>query len=85
MSRSLPGIPWRSSGWDSTLPLQGARVQSLVSELRSHMLRGGEKGAYQLPGVFVISELDGPTDELQIGSATDRISLELGRPGAVKE
>ena len=32
------GIPWQSSGWDSTLSLQGARVQSLIQELRSHML-----------------------------------------------
>ena len=30
------GLPWRSSGQDSTLPLQGTRVRSLVSELRSH-------------------------------------------------
>ena len=33
------GLRWRPSGWDSTLPLQGAWVRSLlVEELRSHML-----------------------------------------------
>ena len=32
------GLPWPSSGSDSALPLQGARVRSLVGELRSHML-----------------------------------------------
>ena len=32
------GLPWRSSGQDSELPLQTrALVQSLVRELRSHM------------------------------------------------
>ena len=31
------GLPWRSSGWDSA---QRAWIQSLVRELRSHMLRG---------------------------------------------
>ena len=30
------GLPWWSSGWDSTLPLQGERVQPLAGELRSH-------------------------------------------------
>lgn len=34
------GLPWWSSCWDSSLPMQGAWVQSLVKELRSHMLRG---------------------------------------------
>ena len=32
------GLPWRASGWDSTLPLQGAQIQSLVRELKSCML-----------------------------------------------
>ena len=27
------GLPWWSSGWDSLLPVQGARVRSLVREL----------------------------------------------------
>ena len=31
------GLPWQSSGYDSTLPLQGVWVRSLVKELRSHM------------------------------------------------
>ena len=31
-----PGLPWRSSGWDSLFPLQEAGVGSLVRELRSH-------------------------------------------------
>ena len=30
------GLPWRSSGWDSVLPLKGTWVQSLVRELRSY-------------------------------------------------
>ena len=34
------GLPWRSSGWDSGLPQQGVRDQSLVGELRYCMLRG---------------------------------------------
>ena len=34
------GLPWQPSGEDSTLPLQGARVRSLVRELRSLVLRG---------------------------------------------
>ena len=32
----VQGLPWRSSGWDSEFPLQGAWVPSLVGELRSH-------------------------------------------------
>ena len=32
------GLPWLSNGYESTLPLQGARVWSLVGKLRSHML-----------------------------------------------
>ena len=36
-------IPWRSSGWDSVLPLQGARVHSLVGELGPHKLHGAAK------------------------------------------
>ena len=30
-------LSWRSSGWDSVLPLQGAQVRSLIRVLRSHM------------------------------------------------
>ena len=37
------GVPWRSSGWDSALPLQGARVLSLVSELGSLKPHGTAK------------------------------------------
>ena len=37
------GLPWRSSGQDSALPLQGAQVQALVGELRSCMLCGMAK------------------------------------------
>ena len=36
-------LPWQSSGEDSMLPLQGSSVQSLVRELRFHMLWGMEK------------------------------------------
>ena len=34
------GIPWRSSGQSSALPLQGAQVRSLVREPRSHKVHG---------------------------------------------
>ena len=37
------GLPWRSSGQDSALPLRRARVRSLVRELGSHKLRGMAK------------------------------------------
>ena len=33
------GLPWWSSGLDSVLTMQGAQVQSLAGELRSHMPR----------------------------------------------
>ena len=36
-------LPWRSRGQDSTFSLQGARVQFLVKELRSHMCLGMAK------------------------------------------
>ena len=32
-----PGLPWLSRGSDSILPMQRARVQSLVRGLRPHM------------------------------------------------
>ena len=32
------GLPWQSGGLDSALPVQGVRFQSLVRELRPHML-----------------------------------------------
>ena len=41
--RMTEGLPWWSNGYDSVLPLQGARVLSLVRELRSHMLVGAAK------------------------------------------
>ena len=31
------GLPWWYSGWDSTVPLQGVWVWSLVEQLRSHV------------------------------------------------
>ena len=37
------GLPWWSSGQDSTLPLRRAWVRSLVWELRSHKLCGEAK------------------------------------------
>lgn len=40
---TLSGIPWPSAGWDSELPLQGARVPSLVGKLRSCKLCGAAK------------------------------------------
>ena len=41
--RKKLGLPWRSSGWDSALPLQGAWVRPLVRELRSSMPCGVAK------------------------------------------
>ena len=37
------GIPWLSSGYDSTLSLQEAEVWYLVGELRSWMLHNTAK------------------------------------------
>ena len=37
------GLPRLSSGQDVTLPLQGARVRSLVREVRSYVLSDVEK------------------------------------------
>ena len=35
----LLGPPWWSSGQDSLLPVQGAKVPTLVRELRSHLMQ----------------------------------------------
>ena len=35
LTKITKGPPWWSSGWDSTLPMQGAQVPSQVRELRS--------------------------------------------------
>ena len=35
----VEGLPWQSSGYDSALPMQGARVPSLVRELDPHTCR----------------------------------------------
>lgn len=37
------GLPWMSSSEDSALPIQGAQVQSLAWELRSHPQPKGKK------------------------------------------
>ena len=43
-NKSFPlGFPWRSSGQDPALPLQGAQIQSLVGELRSRKPRSTAK------------------------------------------
>ena len=42
-SGSNMGLPWQSSGYDSTLSLQGAHVQFLVRQLRFHKPRGKKK------------------------------------------
>ena len=39
----LQGLPWQSSGEDSTLLFQGAWVRSLLEELRSHKLSSAAK------------------------------------------
>ena len=36
-------LPWQSSGYDSAISMQGAQVQSLVRELRLHMLHSMAK------------------------------------------
>ena len=38
---SFQGPPWWSSGSDSELPVQGARVRPLVEEIRAHVLHMG--------------------------------------------
>ena len=43
LKSTVSGIPWPSGGWDSELPLQGARVPSVVGELRSRKLCGAAK------------------------------------------
>ena len=43
LSPSSEGLPWRSSGSDSKLPIQRAQIQSLVRELRSHILAVQQK------------------------------------------
>ena len=30
---TLNGLPWRSSGWDSVLPMQGAQIRFWLEEL----------------------------------------------------
>ena len=35
----LWGLPWGSSGYKSTLPMQGGQVQVLVGEQGSHILQ----------------------------------------------
>ena len=37
--RKAEGLPWWCSGYDPVLAVQGVRVQSLVRELRSRVLR----------------------------------------------
>ena len=34
------GLPWRFSGEDHALPLQGVQIQSLIGKLRSHISCG---------------------------------------------
>ena len=34
---TFQGLPWRSSDWDSMLPMQGAQIQSLDGKLRNCM------------------------------------------------
>ena len=50
--KSISGLPWRSSGLDSGLPLQGARGRYLVGELRSHMLHSEAK----IKSIFFLME-----------------------------
>ena len=43
LKMDVQGIPWWSSGEDSTLSLPRAGVQSLVRELKAQVTRGGQK------------------------------------------
>ena len=43
---SEAGFPWDSSGYDSEFPMQRMWVQSLVGELRSHMLFSAAKNNF---------------------------------------
>jgi len=43
LKMDIQGIPWWSSGEDSTLSLPRAGVQSLVRELKAQVTRGGQK------------------------------------------
>ena len=49
------GIPWRSSGQDSELPLQGTRVPSLIRELRPGKPRGAVKKQTNKQNKFISS------------------------------
>ena len=42
IKKGMLGLPRWSSGWDSVLPLEGARVRSLVGEV-PHAARGDQK------------------------------------------
>ena len=39
----MKGLPWQSNGKESVLILQGPQVQTLVRDLRSHMLHDQKK------------------------------------------
>ena len=57
---SKVGLPWPSRGWDSALPLQGARVRSLAGELRSrilHATRCGPKIFFNLKKICILAKL----------------------------
>ena len=43
MDQKREGLSWLPRCWDTELSLQGAQVQSLVGELRSHMLHTDKK------------------------------------------
>ena len=43
------GLPWRSRGYDSAPPMQGAWVPSLIAELRTYMPRGMAKKTQKNP------------------------------------
>ena len=43
MDHKREGLSWWSRWWDTELSLQGAQVQSLVGELRPHMLHTDKK------------------------------------------
>ena len=54
------GLPWQFTGWNSTFPMQGARVPSRVRELGYHVPQGvAEKKIFSESGQALFSPLVG--------------------------
>lgn len=59
LSVSCQGLLWQSSGgpWQTLLPMQGVRSQSLVREIRPHMLHGMAKKREKSKHSFLKGEM----------------------------